>query len=101
MGYLSLVGNLSSVKMDDRRQIMASEIVPSPQKVKVNYLLIATFIIAVVGLFLPRGQQVLGPTPGGAESVLTRVQRTKVLRVGYEGYPPYTIKAPSSGQLSG
>lgn len=82
---------------------MANEIISSATKPKVNYLLIITFIIALVGLFMPRGQQIQGPTTTtiGTTSTLSQIQKTKILRIGYEGYPPYTIKDPASGKLSG
>jgi len=81
-------------------KFMASEIVPSPKKFKVNILLYVTFFLAVCGLFLPRGRQDQG-TVSGAESALGRIQQSKTLRIGYEGYPPYTIKNPTSDELSG
>lgn len=34
-------------------------------------------------------------------STLQRVTASRTLRVGYEGYPPYTIKNPATGQLTG
>lgn len=34
-------------------------------------------------------------------STLDSINRSKTLRIGYEGYPPYVIKDPSSGKLTG
>ncbi len=79
---------------------MGNEIASRTTKPKVNYLLIITFMVAVVALFLPHVKQMQGPI-SGTESTLSQIQKTKVLRIGYEGYPPYTIKDPATGQLSG
>ena len=35
------------------------------------------------------------------ESRLQRVKRTRILRVGYGGYPPYLVKGSKSGEVSG
>ena len=36
-----------------------------------------------------------------AESRLERVKRSKTLRIGYGGYPPYLVKGQNSGEVSG
>jgi len=79
---------------------MSEEIISKQSKPKINYLLIVTFIIAIVGLFLPQNRNVSSSLTG-IESTLNKIQDTKVIRIGYEGYPPYTIKDPKTGKLSG
>jgi cyclohexadienyl dehydratase len=41
------------------------------------------------------------PQAGGGPGTLERIVQAKTLRVGYELYPPYTIKEPSTGKLTG
>src|ERR1043165_60457 len=77
---------------------MSTEIVQARKSNAAYYLVAIALIAAIVGWFLPRGSQTPSPSQ---ETALARIQRTKVLRIGYEGYPPYTIKDPNSGQLSG
>jgi ABC-type amino acid transport substrate-binding protein len=61
---------------------------------------VLALLVAVAGLFLPTRRD--APSAGTTESsTLQRIMDSKTLRVGYEGYPPYTIKDPASGQLSG
>lgn len=61
---------------------------------------VLALIVAIAGLFLPARRD--SPSAGTTEgSTLQRIMDSKTLRVGYEGYPPYTIKDPASGQLSG
>jgi len=61
---------------------------------------IVSLIIAILALILPaiRDKPTAGPTE---RSTLDRIAATGTLRVGYEGYPPYTIKDPATGKLSG
>lgn len=62
---------------------------------------VLALIVAVAGLFLPARRDG-NPSAGTTEaSTLQRITDSKTLRVGYEGYPPYTIKDPATGQLSG
>jgi ABC-type amino acid transport substrate-binding protein len=61
---------------------------------------ILALVIAIVGLFLPRTRE--SQSAGAKDnSALQRVMASQTLRVGYEGYPPYTMKDPATGQLTG
>jgi ABC-type amino acid transport substrate-binding protein len=60
---------------------------------------VIALIVAIVGLFLPRMDD--RPSVGTTKSTLQRIMATQALRVGYEGYPPYTMKDPATGQLTG
>jgi ABC-type amino acid transport substrate-binding protein len=79
---------------------MSNDVFIDRKKKQINYFLIATFILSLIGLFLPWRTSVQQPD-SLSETTLQRVQRTKVLRIGYEGYPPYTIKEPGAEKLSG
>ena len=42
------------------------------------------------------------PAPaGGQESILQKVQRTKVIKAGYIPYPPFVLVDPNTRKLSG
>lgn len=70
-------------------------------KAWVRAIAIIALIVAIAGLFLPVSRGRL-PAAGSTEaSTLRQVTATQTLRVGYEGYPPYTMKDPSTGKLSG
>jgi polar amino acid transport system substrate-binding protein len=59
---------------------------------------LATIALVLTLLWRPT----MGAQPSTpSEGTLARIVRTQTLRVGYEGYPPYTIKDPSTGKLSG
>ena len=67
---------------------------------KTNFLSIIALVIGIIALLLS-----LAKNPQGLKdtnkSSLTNIQQSKVMKIGYEGYPPYTIKDPASGKLSG
>ncbi len=81
---------------------MPSDIVTQATRIKRPFPLVATLALAValVALFLsmakvsPNGE----PTNG---STIAVINKSKILRVGYEGYPPYVVKDPATGKLSG
>jgi ABC-type amino acid transport substrate-binding protein len=64
-----------------------------------SILLVITFVIACVGLFLPR------PADSSRlerfTSVLDSVRATRLLRIGFEGYPPFASQDPRTGSMSG
>ena len=67
-------------------------------RIKPNILAILAFIIAVIGLFFPR------PVPPNGihnSSTLVDIRNNRLLRVGFEGYPPYTIQNPNDQTMSG
>jgi ABC-type amino acid transport substrate-binding protein len=73
-----------------------------PSQLLISLAVIA-LIIAAVSLVL---QFTRNSSPGRSDglvsaSALHRIEQTQTLRVGYEGYPPYTTKDPASGKLSG
>jgi ABC-type amino acid transport substrate-binding protein len=59
-----------------------------------------SFVAAIAGLFLPLPANHPAPGPT-ASNTLRHINETRTLRVGYEGYPPYTIKDPATGKLTG
>lgn len=67
---------------------------------KTNFLSIVAIIVGVVALLVSFGKDSQGLRNNDG-STLERIQKSKVMRIGYEGYPPYSIKDPSSGKLSG
>lgn len=70
-------------------------------KQKMSAIAVIALIVAIAGLFLPVSRE-RPPAAGSPEaSTLHQIMTTQTLRVGYEGYPPYTIKDPSTGKLSG
>lgn len=69
-----------------------------PKSSSASAVLVIAIIIAVGGLFLPRPQSHESP---GSVSALRNINATETLRVGYEGYPPYTVTDPATGKLSG
>lgn len=64
-------------------------------------LILATLalIVAVIAMFLPRpydraaGQQ--------SVSIFDSIRQTGTLRIGFEGYPPYTVQDPRNGSVTG
>jgi ABC-type amino acid transport substrate-binding protein len=54
-------------------------------------------LVSLVITIRPAGQS---PASAGPDT-LQRIVQAKTLRVGYELYPPYTIKEPSTGKLTG
>jgi cyclohexadienyl dehydratase len=61
---------------------------------------ILALALAAVGLFVPRTARD-GAEQVQSENTLQQVVSRRVLRVGYEGYPPYTVTDPATGRLSG
>lgn len=83
-----------------------SEIVsrPTPPRRSLPILSIVALLIAIAGLFLPgdpKSTTVVDQDQAQEASTLRRVMQTRTLRVGYEGYPPYAMKDPATGKLSG
>jgi cyclohexadienyl dehydratase len=70
----------------------------SPKSPPLTGLLLAVAVLALVGLFFPRPQ--VGSAPERS-SALTQIAARQTLRIGYEGYPPYTITDPATQKLSG
>jgi ABC-type amino acid transport substrate-binding protein len=54
-------------------------------------------ILAVLAISLPHARS----TGTSAVSALDVIRQTNVLRIGYEGYPPYTVDDPRSSTVSG
>jgi len=83
--------------------MLASDGIPTRSKQGGSVTLtVAIFALALaaVGLFLPRTARD-GVGQVQPESTLQQVVSRGVLRVGYEGYPPYTVTDPATGRLSG
>ncbi|MFN7919082.1 MAG: ABC transporter substrate-binding protein [Bryobacteraceae bacterium] len=70
-------------------------------KQRVSVLAVIALIVAISGLFLPVSRERPSSAGSPEASALQGIMNTQTLRVGYEGYPPYTIKDPSTGKLSG
>jgi len=65
-------------------------------------IVIAALIAALVSFGVVRASHVGTPAGGGVrESAYERVMRTGVIRCGYIVYPPYLLKDPNTGQMSG
>lgn len=64
-----------------------------------NYLIWLAIILALVSFFFPRPNKT--NINSNTESTLERIDKKKIMRIGYEGYPPYTIENPKTGKLSG
>ena len=81
---------------------MSNEILTraTPPKRPLPILGILALIIAITGLFLPTSSSRPPVNPVEA-SALDHITKTGKLRVGYEGYPPYTMKDPTTGKLTG
>lgn len=69
-------------------------------KTRASPLLIATFLLAVAALYVSVSERSHTASPN-APSSLTLIQETKVLRIGYELYPPYTSEDPNTHAISG
>jgi polar amino acid transport system substrate-binding protein len=66
----------------------------------ISFVSIVALFLAAAALWLswPVPRQV---TNSSFISALVKINKSGTIRVGYEGYPPYTIKNPSNGELSG
>jgi polar amino acid transport system substrate-binding protein len=83
-------------------QPMSDEIPMYPTSAKRPIAIIISVVaalIAILGLLLASRPAALSPSP--TVSALIQIVENKTLRVGYELYPPYTIKDPSTGKLTG
>jgi cyclohexadienyl dehydratase len=62
---------------------------------------LVALVAGIGGLFMPKRQAAPSHPTTAQNDTLQRIVSKRVLRVGYEGYPPYTIKDPATGRLSG
>lgn len=76
---------------------------PTPAKQRVSLLSWVALGVALIALVLTVlwRPTTVAPPSVPSEGTLARILRTQTLRVGYEGYPPYVIKDPTTGKLSG
>ena len=83
---------------------MADEFAPD-RRTRFNVLALLALIIAIAALVVAlRNSNTPTVARDGAtaqQSTLQRVNTTRVLRVGYEGYPPYTVIDPQTQAVSG
>jgi len=63
-----------------------------------NYIAGAALVIAILALLISFS---IKPPNALPDSTLESIEKTKTIKIGYEGYPPYTIKDPSTGKLTG
>ena len=57
-------------------------------------------VVALTGMGTVAVAQTPAPAPG-QESILQKVQRTKVIKAGYIPYPPFVLVDPNTKKLSG
>lgn len=65
-----------------------------------NILLISSLLIALASLIISFNKNSIF-TVNPASSALQKIQNSKIIRVGFEQYPPYTVKDPKTGEVSG
>lgn len=63
------------------------------------FQILCVFALLQGGIACSRNGDRWNDSPG--ESRLERVKRTKILRIGYGGYPPYLVKGSRPGEVSG
>lgn len=65
-----------------------------------SVLAMVALVLAVLGLFLPRPRGD-GVSTQNQAPTLDAIRHSETLRIGFEGYPPYTIQDPRNSSLSG
>jgi cyclohexadienyl dehydratase len=87
-------------KNGEGKQLLSIEEISRPRNRLATVLAVIALIIALAAVFI-QFTRTEGQSRSADTGSLLRIAQTHTLRVGYEGYPPYTIKDPATGKLSG